>query len=123
MRDNDAGMAHEQESWMATHQFLTGQQIHEEHGSIIKRSCSRSSIGRSARAAWAELFFQTHFDGVLTNRNFHVWEFQSFIQVEEDTLILLHVIMDNEIVQGHSKACDRPVFRDTRAIRATGGLL
>ena len=51
-------------------------------------------------------FFRRHiFDGVLTNRNVHVLEFQSFIQVEEDTLILLH--MDNETVKGHSKACDR----------------
>ena len=50
-------------------------------------------------------FFRRHiFDGVLTNRNFHVLECHSFIQLEEDTLILLH--MDNEIVQGHSKACD-----------------
>ena len=37
----------------------------------------------------------------LTNRNFHVLEFYSFIQVEEDTLILLH--MDNETVQGHGQ--------------------
>ena len=29
--------------------------------------------------------------------------------------------MANETVQGHIKACDRPVFRDTRAIRATMG--
>ena len=48
---------------------------------------------------------KTHFDGVLTNRNFHVSELQSFIQAEEDTRILLH--MDNETVQGHSTACDR----------------
>ena len=48
----------------------------------------------------------------------------------EDTRILLHV--DNETVQGHSKACDRTLAvtllsrlgsRDTLAIRATGGLL
>ena len=122
------GMAHEQESGMATHQFPIGQQIHEERGSIIKRSCSLSSFGRSARAVSpceqntspeCTLLQKTHFDAVLTNRNFHVSEFQSFIQAKEDTLILLH--MDNETLQGHSKACDRPVFRDTRAIRATMG--
>ena len=53
---------------------------------------------------------KTHFDGVLTNRYFHVSELQSFIQAKEDTRILLH--MDNETVQGHSKACDRTLDSD-----------
>ena len=37
MRNNAAGMAHEQESGMATHQFPIGQHIHEERGSQIKK--------------------------------------------------------------------------------------
>ena len=53
---------------------------------------------------------KTHFDGVLTNRNFHVSEFKSFIQAEEETRILLH--MDNETVQGQSKACGRTLDSD-----------
>ena len=50
---------------------------------------------------------------MLTNRNVHVSEFQSFIQAEEDTRILLHV--DNETVQdhGHSKASDRALDSDS----------
>ena len=54
---------------------------------------------------------KTHFDGVLTNRNVHVSEFQSFIQAVEDTRILLHV--DTETVQGHSKAFDRTLDSDS----------
>ena len=54
---------------------------------------------------------KTHVDGVLTNMNFHVSEFQSSIQVDEDTLILLHMV--NETVQGHSKACDRTLDSDS----------
>ena len=53
---------------------------------------------------------KTHFDGMLTNSNFHVSELQSFIQAEEDTRILLHV--GNETVQGHSKACERTLDSD-----------
>ena len=102
---------------MATHQFPIGQQIHEERGSIIKRSCSNLSIGRSTILSGmsrtlllnAHFFRKTHVDGVL--RNFHVSELQSFIQAEEGTLILLH--MDNETVQGHSKACDRTLDSDS----------
>ena len=51
MRNNAGGMAHEQESGMASHQFPIGQQIHEERESVIQRSCSRFSIRKSARAA------------------------------------------------------------------------
>ena len=105
MRNNAAGMAHEQESGMATHQFPIGQQIHEERGSIIKKGVvliyqlADLNEGREQNTSpECTLLPKTHFDGVLTNRNFHVSEFQSFIQAEEDTLILLH--MDNETVQG-----------------------
>ena len=114
MRNNAAGMAHEQESGMASHQFPIGQQIHEEHESIINRSCSQFAYLQERReqstSSEYTLLPKTHFDGVLTNRNGQVSEFQSFIQAEEDTLILLH--MDNETVQGHSKACDRTLDSD-----------
>ena len=53
MSNNATGMAHEQESGMATHQFPIVQQIHEERASIITRSCSHLSIGRSASAGAA----------------------------------------------------------------------
>ena len=110
---------------MATHQFPIGQQIHEERGSILKgvvlfhHLADLQERREQNTSPECTLFPKTHFDAVLTNRNFHVSELQSFIQAEEDTLILLH--MDNETVQGHRNACDRPVFRDTRAIRATMG--
>ena len=109
MRNNAAGMAHEQESGMATHQFPIGQQIHEKRGSIIKKGAvlnyqlaylqERHEQNTSPECT---LLPKTHVDSVLTNRNCHVLEFQSVIQAEEDTLLHLH--MDNETGQGQSKA-------------------
>ena len=87
--------------------------INEERGSIIKKGVvliyqlADLQERREQNTSPPECTFlsKTHFDGVLSKRNVHVLEFQSFVQVEEDTLILLH--MDNETVHGHSKACDR----------------
>ena len=111
MRNNAAGMAHEQESGMATHQFPIGQHIHEERGSIIKSSffliyqlSDLQERREQNTSPECTLLPKTHFDGVLTNRNFQVSEFESFIQAEDDTI-------------------GSPVFRDTRAISATGGRL
>ena len=71
---------------------------------IIKRSCSHLSVGRSAIAAWRDtspeytLLPKTHFDGLLTNKDFHVSELQPCNQADVDTSILLHV--DNHKLNG-----------------------
>ena len=90
MRNNAAGMAHEQE-------------IHNKKGVVlIYQLADLQERHEQNTSSECTLLPKKHVDGVLTNRNFHVLEFQSFIQAEEDTLLHLH--MDNETVQGHIKA-------------------
>ena len=83
MRNNAAGMAHEQESGMATHQFPIGQQIHEERGSIIKSSfvsfinCQICKSGVSRTLLLNAHFFRRHIStawlptGIFMYQNFN----------------------------------------------------